>query len=198
MNSPQRALEDANLAIQMDPTYSKAYHRLAFALEGLGKKAEARSAMQKLRELEAAAKGGGAAGKADAAAGKADTAAEKWFKGDGTKPATPATAPAKPATAPSTAPLTPESLGASLPEDERVTLLLHRLRPTTAGSEERKLIVAALLALLETVTESGSKQVQKATARAFVDAEGPELLYSMESSMGGNWMADAKNGACRV
>ena len=58
MDAPKRALEDANLAIQMDPAYSKAYHRLAFALEGLGQKKEARAAMQKARELEAAAKGG--------------------------------------------------------------------------------------------------------------------------------------------
>ena len=39
-------------------------------------------------------------------------------------------------------------------------------------------------------TEAGNKRV----VSEFLDAEGPEVVYDISSSMRGNWMADAKNG----
>jgi hypothetical protein len=72
--------------------------------------------------------------------------------------------------------------------------LLAELRPTLAGSEERRVCVVELLTTLQTGSALGTAREQRAVARAFVDHAGPEVVYEMESSMNGNWIADAKNG----
>jgi len=79
-------------------------------------------------------------------------------------------------------------------EDERVKQIVEVLKPTLAGSELRRALVEQLHELLSTVSQTGSDAVQSATARAFADAKGPQVLWEMESSMRGNWVADAKNG----
>jgi hypothetical protein len=76
----------------------------------------------------------------------------------------------------------------------RVAELLAELRPTLAGSEERRECVVELLTTLQTGSALGTAREQRAVARAFVDHAGPEVVYEMESSMNGNWIADAKNG----
>ena len=76
----------------------------------------------------------------------------------------------------------------------RVAELLAELRPTLAGSEERRVCVVELLTTLQTGSALGTAREQQAVARAFVDHAGPEVVYEMESSMNGNWIADAKNG----
>jgi len=190
MAQPQRALEDANTAIEMDPGYAKGHYRRAHALEQLGRPKDARAAMKCAKELEAAdvrsqgapggdstaaateVGGGGVGGDADG--GGADGGGGAGGDGSGGGA---------------------DSGGdAAVAEDERVVELLDALRPTLAGSEARRALVEELHALLARVAEEGSKQLQRVTVRAFVDAEGPEILYEMESSMRGNWMADAKNG----
>jgi len=80
------------------------------------------------------------------------------------------------------------------PEATRVAEIIQTLIPTLAGSEERRVLVEELHALLSCVSESGSKPVQRATARAFTDAKGAQVLYDIETLMRGNWRADAKNG----
>ena len=79
----------------------------------------------------------------------------------------------------------------------RVATILDQLRPTIAGSESRRLLVLELLEVLQGVSSGGVK-VQRKVARAFVDSEGPELVYHLESSMSGNWVADAKNGTMKA
>ena len=79
----------------------------------------------------------------------------------------------------------------------RVATILDQLRPTIAGSESRRLLVLELLEVLHGVSAGGVK-VQRKVARAFVDSEGPELVYHLESSMSGNWVADAKNGTMKA
>lgn len=76
----------------------------------------------------------------------------------------------------------------------RVAELLAELRPTLAGSEERRVCVVELLTTLQTGSALGTAREQRAVARAFVDHAGPEVVYEMESSMNGNWITDAKNG----
>jgi hypothetical protein len=76
----------------------------------------------------------------------------------------------------------------------RVAELLAELRPTLAGSEERRVCVVELLTTLQTGSALDTARDQRAVARAFVDHAGPEVVYEMESSMNGNWIADAKNG----
>eukprot|EP00900_Chrysochromulina_parva_P004953 jgi/Chrpa1/14459/Chrysochromulina_OHIO_Genome00021961-RA len=76
----------------------------------------------------------------------------------------------------------------------RVAELLAELRPTLAGSEERRVCVVELLTTLQKGSALGTAREQRAVARAFVDHAGPEVVYEMESSMNGNWIADAKNG----
>lgn len=80
----------------------------------------------------------------------------------------------------------------------RVEDALGKLRPTEAGSEARRALALELLSTLQSATELRSSKQQRRVARAFVDNEGPELVYAMESSMRGNWMADAKNGTMRT
>ena len=72
--------------------------------------------------------------------------------------------------------------------------IIHALIPTLAGTEERRALVDELYTLLSRVSESGSKREQRATARAFNAAKGPQVLYDIETLMNGNWRADAKNG----
>ena len=76
---------------------------------------------------------------------------------------------------------------------KRVTDILTLLEPTTAGSESRKRLVLELLEALRRGTECTGKH-QRVVLRAFIDGEGPEILYAIESCMKGNWVADAKNG----
>lgn len=80
----------------------------------------------------------------------------------------------------------------------RVEDVLAKLRPTEAGSEARRVQALDLLSALRAATDLRSSKLQRRVARAFVDNEGPELVYAMESSMRGNWMADAKNGTMRT
>ena len=55
-------------------------------------------------------------------------------------------------------------------------------------------MVEELHVLLSHVSETGSRPVQRATARAFAEAKGPQVLWEIENSMRGNWVSDAKNG----
>jgi len=80
----------------------------------------------------------------------------------------------------------------------RVEDVLAKLRPTEAGSEARRVQALDLLSALRAATDLRSSKLQRRVARAFVDNEGPELVYAMESSMRGNWMVDAKNGTMRT
>ena len=89
---------------------------------------------------------------------------------------------------------TPASINYADELAARVAELLAELRPTLAGSEERRVCVAELLTTLQTGSALGTAREQRAVARAFVDHAGPEVVYEMESSMNGNWIADAKNG----
>lgn len=91
-----------------------------------------------------------------------------------TQPSAPASAPEVP-----TAPVAPE---------ERVGPLLEELRQTQAGSDTRKELVVELSDLL--TAHANNRDV----VNEFIDAEGPETVYDIESCMRGNWMADAKNG----
>jgi len=79
----------------------------------------------------------------------------------------------------------------------RLQAILTELRATLAGSENRRLLVLELLELL-TKTSKGSRKEQKVIVRAFIDAEGPAILYDMESCMNGDWVGDAKNGTMRA
>ena len=79
-------------------------------------------------------------------------------------------------------------------EDRRVAQIIEGLKPTLAGSETRRVLVDELFTLLSRVSADGDKALQSATARAFADAKGPQVLYEIENSMRGNWYADAKNG----
>ena len=81
-----------------------------------------------------------------------------------------------------------------LPADERVAPIIAALTPTLAGSETRRALVEELHTLLSGVSESGSKALQSATARAFAQAKAAEVLTQIEHSMRGNWHIDAKNG----
>ena len=116
----------------------------------------------------------------------------------------PAAAPAAPppkstASIASAASAVPSALTISAAElAARVGPLIDALRPTLAGDEERKRIVSNLLDTLRQGAPGGTAGLngkeQRVVARAFVDAAGPEVVYEMESSMNGNWIADAKNG----
>ena len=79
-------------------------------------------------------------------------------------------------------------------EAVRVAQIIKALIPTLAGSETRRALVEELHTLLSRVSETGDKDLQRATARAFADAKGPQALYEMENSMRGNWYQDAENG----
>lgn len=107
--------------------------------------------------------------------------------------------PSAPPAAPppeSTASATPAVSAAELAA--RVGPLLDDLRPTFAGGDDRKRIVLELLDALRQGMPGGAAgataKEQRAIARAFVDGDGPQIVYEMESSMNGNWIADAKNG----
>ena len=75
-----------------------------------------------------------------------------------------------------------------LAAEDRVAPLLEELRETTAGSDTRRRLVVELSDLL--AAEAKNKRV----VREFLDAEGPEVVYDIQSCMRGDWMADAKNG----
>ena len=79
---------------------------------------------------------------------------------------------------------------------DTIETTLAQLRPTKAGTDERKHLVEALHEALTDVSGRTGKQ-QRALVRAFVDSDGPEIVYEMESSMTGNWMIDAKNGTMK-
>ena len=89
---------------------------------------------------------------------------------------------------PPRAPRTPLPAGTPVSPEERVAPLLDELRTTLAGSETRRLLVIELSELL--TAEAANKRV----VNEFLDAEGPEVVYDISSSMRGNWMADGKNG----
>ena len=70
----------------------------------------------------------------------------------------------------------------------RLGALLAELRRTTAGSASRRELVLELSCLLT------ANAADARVAAAFIDAEGPRIVYEMESCMSGNWMVDARNG----
>jgi len=74
-----------------------------------------------------------------------------------------------------------------------IAKLLGELRKTFAGSEERRVQVLELHAMLEQATMLPAKS-QRTVGRAFADNDGPEICYEIESCMNGDWVADAKNG----
>ena len=67
--------------------------------------------------------------------------------------------------------------GAPVSPEERVAPLLDELRTTLAGSETRRLLVIELSELL--TAEARNKRV----VNEFLDAEGPEIVYDISSSM---------------
>ena len=78
---------------------------------------------------------------------------------------------------PPRAPRTPLPAGTPVSPEERVAPLLDELRTTLAGSETRRLLVIELSELL--TAEAGNKRV----VNEFLDAEGPEVVYDITSSM---------------
>lgn len=95
----------------------------------------------------------------------------------------------QPASAQERPPRAPEPpAGTPVSAEERVAPLLDELRTTMAGSETRQRLVVELSEIL--TAEASNKRV----VREFLDAEGPEVVYDIQSCMRGNWMADAKNG----
>ena len=165
------ALADATRAIELDPTYDKAQYRLAHALQAVGKRREAHEAMKTAKDLQAgAATMGSLASPYGGIVSEADT-----------------TGAADAADAAAEASGRPQ-------EAVRVAQIIKALIPTLAGSETRRALVEELHTLLSRVSETGDKDLQRATARAFADAKGPQALYEMENSMRGNWYQDAENG----
>lgn len=79
----------------------------------------------------------------------------------------------------------------------RVERLVDELKPTIAGSESRRTLVLELLEALQEAAALPNKG-QRKMARVFVDCDGPEVVYEMESCMRGDWVADAKNGTMRA
>ena len=79
----------------------------------------------------------------------------------------------------------------------RLEGLVEQLRPTFAGSETRRVLCLELLGTLEESSKLPGKG-QRQMARAFVDCDGPEVVYEIESCMKGDWVADAKNGTMRT
>ena len=178
---PVQALGDATQAIEMDASYDKAHYRRAHALQALGRQREAQEAMNKAKELNATAPSSrGGVGTKSAAVGTGRSVAGA----DGGESAVRSAAAADGAA---------EAAVAS-EEDRRVAQIIEGLKPTLAGSETRRVLVDELFTLLSRVSADGDKALQSATARAFADAKGPQVLYEIENSMRGNWYADAKNG----
>ena len=108
----------------------------------------------------------------------------------------PATPPMPTAAAPPPAPAIDDAAAAQKALASTIETTLAQLRPTKAGTDERKHLVEALHEALTDVSGRTGKQ-QRALVRAFVDSDGPEIVYEMESSMTGNWMVDAKNGTMK-
>jgi hypothetical protein len=79
----------------------------------------------------------------------------------------------------------------------RVQTIVDDLRPTHAGTERRRELVFDLLDTLHQATTLPTK-AQRVVARGFVDNDGPQIVYEMESCMNGDWMADAKNGTMQA
>lgn len=71
---------------------------------------------------------------------------------------------------------------------QRVAEILQTLRAAKPGTEQRRAHVEELLLLLK---EHGSK---RNVVNALIDGEGPQILYSIENSMQGDWKTDARNG----
>lgn len=77
-----------------------------------------------------------------------------------------------------------------------IETILTQLKPTRAGSEERRRLVLDLSEALQDASARKGKE-QRALVRAFVDGDGPEIVYELESSMTGDWVRDAKNGTLK-
>ena len=75
--------------------------------------------------------------------------------------------------------------------------IIQRLKPSLAGTEQRRTLALELLEALTYASTTTGKE-QRKLVRAFVDAEGPECIYDVESSMTGNWTIDAKNGTLKT
>ena len=75
----------------------------------------------------------------------------------------------------------------------RVEATVETLRGAPAGSDARRDGVAALLAELS-AADAAPAELRRPVLNAFVDADGPRVLYELESMMDGDWRADAKNG----
>lgn len=197
------ALTDAARAVELDPSYGKAHYRLAHALSGVGRHAEAHQAMAQAREKQAREEKQtrereeavrlGSVGLPTGSLASAD----RSVFGEGTDAGANARAEGA-AVGVGSAAKGMEAGVAPLDDDEcvaeEVAKIIEALKPTLAGSETRRARVEELHALLSRVSKTNSKQVQKATARSFAQAKGPQVLWEIENSMRGNWVADAKNG----
>ena len=75
----------------------------------------------------------------------------------------------------------------------RVAATVESLRGAPAGSDARRDGVAALLGVLSAADAAPAAQ-RRPVLSAFVDADGPRVLYELESMMDGDWRTDAKNG----
>lgn len=188
MGVPRKAHADAQFAIELAPDYAKAHHRLSKACEAMGKDKEARNAMRRARQLDEATR------TPEIASTEPTTAQVRGTKGVLQRAVQPAEGVEGAAGVPGEA--AEEGEVEQLPEvSERVEAIIEELRGTLAGSAVRRELVTELLALLQVASEpEAPKELTRSVAGAFMDAEGPAVLYDIESCMNGNWMADAKNG----
>lgn len=191
LSMDSHALEDASLAVELAPGYAKGHHRVAKALDASGKRKAALQAKRRARELDEDATPTKTAGSSVSEAVDPDLeqVARLLQKVNLAVPVdTESTVmTVSPTKQPVSEPLDPE---------ERVRVILSQLRPTLAGSKERQQLVLELHTILQNLPQE-KPRVQVATSLAFVDAEGPEIMYDMESSMRGDWLTDAKNGTMR-
>mgnify|MGYP001261808295 FL=1 len=72
--------------------------------------------------------------------------------------------------------------------EESLVALKERAAP---GSDERRRAVQTLESALRDYGD------QRDVLNAFLDHEGPQVLYAVENSMQGDWITDAKNGTLR-
>ncbi len=201
MGRARQARDDARRAIALDPSYGKAHHRLSKALEAMGDKDGAAEAMKRATELaptlppspEATPPSG--FDRAEAAERPAARPVERPAERPAEPPAGPPAEPpaGPPVERPSEAAGDVAMADAQTDPAERVAEICEGLGATQAGSDERRDAVAELLQLLRAASEA-PKAEQWAVARSFVDSDGPATLYSIESCMQGDWMADARNG----
>jgi len=184
------AARDAQLASRLAPDYAKAYYRLACALERVGDHSGAAQALERSRQLKLP----------NGIPALAPTGPTSAQLGDSLLMAELHAAAERARHTQQAGDAADDSFGS--PGDladpaERVEVLLETLRTAKAGTEMRRAGVEALLDVLREA-DGAPAQLLRPVINAFVDGEGPRLLYEIESSMTGDWMTDAKNGTLRA